>query len=213
MKFLRRLAGTLGLTLLLAGCGAESVWAPDDFVARSAYVPGGAPTVTLLTMIHNGSGAGGHSSLVIDGSQRIIFDPAGSWHHPNIPERNDVLFGMSPVYFDFYMDYHARETYHVVVQELEVSPATAEALIVAVQQYGAVPSAQCAQSVSNILGNTPGFGNIRSTWFPKALMEQFEQIPGVRTSRVYDDDSDDNLEVLQRQARMEQIRAQAPGGN
>ncbi len=198
---LRRLALVGAALLALAGCGGEPVWAPDDVVARAAFRADVPPTVTLITMINNRSGAGGHSALMIDGSQRVLFDPAGSWHNPAIPERNDVLFGMSPPALDLYMDYHARETYHVVVQEVTVSPGVAESLIQQVQAYGAVPSAQCSLSISRILTNTPGFESIGSNWFPDRTMDRFEELPGVRTSRIYDDDSDDNLELLQAQAR------------
>ncbi len=198
---LRRLGVALAAALTLAGCAAESVWAPDEAVARAAFRANVPPTVTLMTMISNTNGSGGHSALMIDGAQRVLFDPAGSWHNPAVPERNDVLFGMTPAALDLYTDYHARETYHIVVQEVTVSPEVANSLIQQVQAYGAVPSAQCSLSISTILAGTPGFEGVNRNWFPARTMNQFEQIPGVRTSRIYDDDSDDNLELLQAQAR------------
>jgi hypothetical protein len=119
----------LGLALGLAACAAEEVWAPDEVVSQARYVPSGPAKIQLLTMISNRNGSGGHSALLIDGPERVLFDPAGSWRHPMAPERNDVIYGVSPQLYDFYMDYHARETYHVVVQELDVSPGQAAALI------------------------------------------------------------------------------------
>jgi inosine/xanthosine triphosphate pyrophosphatase family protein len=38
-------------------------------------------------------------------------------------------------------------------------------------------------------------------------MEAFAEIPGVSTERIYDDDTDNNREILARQAR-EEMRAQ-----
>lgn len=206
---LLRVCAALILVGALAGCAAEEVWAPQEAVQRAAYAPGGAPSVTLVTMISNTNGTGGHSALIIDGAQRVLFDPAGSWHHPQVPERNDVLYGMSPPLLEFYMDYHARETYHVVLQEIDVSPATAAALTAAVQANGAVPQAQCSLSISRILSQTPGFESIGTSWFPIRTMERFAALPGVRESRIYDDDADDNLELLQAQARAAQSRATA----
>jgi len=204
MKALIRLGGVLALCLGLVACGeVAAVNAPDDVIQRAAYQPSGGPTVTLMTMISNSNGSGGHSALMIDGVQRLVFDPAGSWHHPNVPERNDVLYGMQPVLFGYYMDYHARETYHVVVQEVDVTPAVAAQLALAVQQAGPVARANCARSISAILSQTQGFETISQGWFPVRMMEQFGEIPGVRTDRIYDDDSDDNLELLQAQARAE----------
>jgi hypothetical protein len=37
----------------------------------------------------------------------------------------------------------------------------------------------------------PGFESIDSVLYPKKLMDQFEQVPGVQTSRYYEDDSPD----------------------
>ncbi|NKX43262.1 hypothetical protein [Roseicyclus persicicus] len=204
-----RLLAALVVVAALAGCAAEEVVAPEAVVSASAYRPGGTPTLSLITMISNRSGSGGHSALLIDGEQRILFDPAGSWHHPMIPERNDVLYGMSPQFMGFYMDYHARETYHVVVQELEISPATAASLIAAVQAAGPVPQAQCSLSISRVLSQTPGFESIGTSWFPARTMERFARLPGVQESRIYDDDSDDNLELLQAQARAALSQQQA----
>ena len=199
----RRAFLALGLVLGLAACGAEPVWAPDEAVARARYVPPENTSITLYTMISNRSGAGGHLALMIDGEQRLLFDPADTWRHPAAPERNDVIFGMSPQLLDFYLDYHARETYHVVVQELDVSPEVAAQLSRLVQEYGAVPKAQCTISITRILQQVPGFETMRTTYFPRNAMDAFEQIPGVRTSRIYDDDSDNNREILARQAAME----------
>ena len=89
------IAACLGLAVL-GGCGA----APDrtryddlEVVQRAAYRHDGPPALTLYTMVSNKTGAGAHTSLMINGSQRVIFDPAGSVQHPDIAERGDVLFG------------------------------------------------------------------------------------------------------------------------
>jgi hypothetical protein len=201
-----RLLAALALSILVAGCGGEEVWAPEAEVQRAAYSPDGPPSVTLLTMVSNVNGSGGHSALVIDGAQRLVFDPAGSWHHPMVPERNDVLFGMSPQLFDFYMDYHARETYRVVVQEVPVTPAQAGRLSALVQSAGPVPRANCTRAIAGVLRETPGFERLGQTWFPNRLRDDFAALPGVAETVVYDDDSDDNLELLQAQARAARTR-------
>ena len=138
---------------LLAGCAAESVWAPDEMVERAIYRHDGPPQITLFTMINNNTGAGAHTSLKVNGSQRVIFDPAGSFKHGSIAERNDVIFGVTPALADGYTRYHARESFHVRVQTLDVSPQQAEGILQAVMTNGAVPPAQCALSTSTISGS------------------------------------------------------------
>ncbi|MFV2053855.1 hypothetical protein [Aliiroseovarius sp. YM-037] len=196
---MRKILLWLALPVFLAACGttAEPKWAPDDEVAQAVYRHNGPPTLTLFTVLSNRSGAGAHAGLMVNGSQRVMFDPAGTWYHPMIPERNDVHFGITDRVVDFYLDYHSRETYHTVVQTMQVSPEVAEAALRAVQSYGAVPKAQCTKSVTAILASLPGFQGFPQTWFPKRAMAAFGQYPGVTTRTVRDDDSDDNTGVLE----------------
>lgn len=182
--------------LVLGGCAGVSVWAPDEVVQQAAYRDPGPTRITMFTMISTRTGRGGHTSLMINGSQRVIWDPAGSFKHETVPERNDVLFGITPAVADVYMRYHARETWYVKVQELDVSPEVAEAALRAVQAYGPVGAAKCARTTSDILSKLPGFGQIQQTWFPVKLSEQFAQIPGVRERTLREFDSDDNTKVL-----------------
>lgn len=186
---MRRLLIALSLILSLAACGgAVNVWASDQEVAEAAYRHDGPPTLTLFTVVSTASGAGAHSALMVSGSQRVIFDPAGTFNHPNLPERNDVVYGMTDRAVDFYIDYHARTTYDVVQQDIVVSPQVAEMARRAVEQYGAVPKAHCGQSVSAILSSLPGFGSIPQTYYPKKIMDAFAALPGVRTEKFSDDD-------------------------
>ena len=193
---MRLIALICAALLVLAGCSApQQPYASDAFVERVAYVHDGPPRLTLLTMINNSSGSGAHTSLMINGSQRVIFDPAGSFGHESIAERNDVVYGVTPKLADFYTRYHARATFHVKVQKLDVSPAVAERALQLAQGYGAVPQSQCALSTSSILAELfPG--QIKRTWFPNQLAEEFGKLEGVTERSLREFDSDDNKKVL-----------------
>jgi hypothetical protein len=195
-----RILLSLALLLALAACGAEPKGASDADVARAVYVHPGPPSITLFTVLSNRSNQGAHSSLLINGSQRVIFDPAGTWYHPNLPERNDVHFGMNDRKLSFYIDYHARETYRVVKQTITVTPEQAETALRLALSYGAVPKAQCTRSVSAILRDVPGFEGLPSTWYPAKLMKAFAKLPGVTERTITDTDSDKNYGVLLVQA-------------
>ncbi len=193
---MRRIIAALGCLVLLAGCASESTWASDEFVRTRAYKHDGPLRITLFTMINNNTGAGAHTSLMINASQRVIFDPAGSFKHETIPERNDVVFGITPAVADGYTRYHARESFHVRVQTLDVSPELAEGIMRAVMEYGPVPSAQCALSTSSVLAQFfPG--QIKRGWYPKKLAEQFQEVPRVSSRTLREYDSDDNSRVLE----------------
>lgn len=210
---MRRAFLALALVAGLTACGttAEPVWAPDEDVARAAYVHDGPPSITLYTVLATRDGSGAHAGLLINGSQRVMFDPAGTWRHPRLPERNDVHFGMTPRMVNFYIDYHARETFDVVEQTIEVSPEVAELVMARAKAYGAVPKAQCTIAISSILRDVPGFTDLPRTWFPKKLMEAFGDRPGVQTRRITDDDADNNHGVLLVQASDPLVATGVPG--
>ena len=64
--------------------------------------------------IRDSNGSGAHSGLLVNASEQVMFDPAGTWYHPNLPERNDVHFGVTPKMISFYIDYHARVTLSLI---------------------------------------------------------------------------------------------------
>ena len=198
---LRPLFAALTAVLLVAGCAAESVWAPEAEVQKAFYRAEGPPKITLFTVQSTRSGSGAHSGLMVNASQRVLFDPAGTFYHPAAPERNDVHFGMTGTIEKVYIDYHARETFDVIVQEVEVSPEVAEMALRAVLAYGAVPNAQCTRSVTRILSRLPGFEEMSVVWFPMRASEDFARLPGATYRRITDDDADQNHGVLFQAAR------------
>ena len=195
-----RLVLSLVALLGLAACGAEPKWAPEEQVQAARFVAGPPTYITLYTVINKTSGSGAHSAILVNASERVIFDPAGTWHHPRLPERNDVHFGMTDKALAFYIDYHARETYDVVEQKIFVSPEVAELVLAKVKAYGAVPKAMCTNATSSILRSVPGFESMPATWYPKKLSDAFGQLPGVIEQRITDDDDDSNHGVLLVQA-------------
>jgi hypothetical protein len=184
----------------LSACGAESVYAPQEAVTAARYVAAAPTSITLYTVVNNRSGAGAHSGLLINASQQVMFDPAGSWGHPRVPERNDVHYGITPRIVNFYIDYHARETFRVVEQTVVVSPGVAELVKQRAEAYGAVPKAQCSNSISAVLSGVPGFEGLGSTWYPNKLSDAFGKLPGVTSRTITDDSADKNHGVLLVQA-------------
>jgi hypothetical protein len=195
-----RLVLSLVALLGLAACGAEPKWAPQEQVDAARFVAGAPTYVTLYTVVNKSSGSGAHSAILVNGSERVMFDPAGTWMHPRLPERNDVHFGMTDKAIAFYIDYHARKTYDVIEQKVFVSPEVAELVLQRVKDYGAVPKAMCTQATSTVLRGVPGFESLPSTWYPKKLSTAFGELPGVSTRKITDDDDDSNHGVLLVQA-------------
>ncbi len=190
--------GVLAL-LALTACGtAGKEYATDAaMTAPDAHYFAAPPrTITLFTVVSVRNGSGAHSGLLINASEQVLFDPAGSFTHPRVPERNDVHYGMNPRMVAFYIDYHARETYNVVEQTVTVSPAVAELIKQKAEAYGAVPKAHCADSISAILKDVPGFETIHPTWFPNKLSAEFGALPGVQSKFITDATADHNHGVI-----------------
>ena len=182
----------LALCAALAGCAApQRPDADPEAIARVAYRDAGQPSMTLITVVNNRTGQGGHTGLMINASERIIFDPAGSFYADVVPERQDVLYGITPGVFQAYRSAHARSTFHVVTQEIQLTPEQAQIAYQLATSNGRVSGAFCSNATSSLLKQIPGFESIDVTFYPVKLQEQFAQLPGVVTDKYYEDDSDD----------------------
>ncbi|WP_163848969.1 hypothetical protein [Pseudooceanicola aestuarii] len=178
----------------LAGCAAAPGGGTDAFVggpqqsvvARGSYTHSGPPALTLITVRNNRTGFGAHTALLINAGERVIFDPAGSFHHEEIERRGDVLIGIDPAFWQGFKSMHARATHHVVTQRIEVSPAVAARALELAYARGEVAAAHCAHSTGNILRQLPGFSGIDVGYYPNDLAEQFERITGAPQVPFYE---------------------------
>lgn len=187
-----RFLSVLALALVVAGCSTKNYPDADSAtIAAVSYRDPGNPSLTLYTMINNRTGKGGHTSLIINASERVIFDPAGSFRADKVPEREDVLYGITPAVEKAYRGAHARSTFHVLLQRIEVTPEQAETAYRLALSNGSVSDAFCASATSNILRQVPGFEGLKSTMYPTKLANQFGEIPGVVSTKYYENDSED----------------------
>ena len=182
--------------LALIGCIKETAhYASGKIVRDVAYVHDGPPRISLYAIVNNESGAGAHSALVINASQRVIFDSAGTIKHDVFIEQDDVLYGVTPSVLEFYTRAHARKTHHVVIQDLDVSPEIAERALQLVRANGPVASAFCSSSA--ILRQIPGLEGIGQTMSPNRLAADFAKIRGVREQKLYEYDDADKRVALE----------------
>ena len=120
-------------------------------------------------MVNNRSGTGAHTSLMIKASQRVIFDPAGTLRHVHLPEKKDVIYGISSAVEDLYVRAHARKTHHVVIQKRIVPPEVAEQALQVALAHGMVNSAEFSLRTSQLLASLLGFEALPISLFPNRL--------------------------------------------
>ena len=185
---MRRILLAIFCALALAGCAVKpEIPRSEEAVRQAVYRHGGQPALTLITVRNNRTGQGAHTALLISGSEQVIFDPAGSFHHEEIERRGDVLVGIDPAFWQGYKSMHARATHHVVTQRIPVSAETANRALQLAYDRGEVAAAHCAHSTANLLRQLPGFASIRVGYYPNDLAEQFETITGAQQVPYYED--------------------------
>lgn len=194
----RRSFLVLGATAVVAAC-ADNKWASDEAVRAARFVSDEPPSITLFTVIGIPRGEGAHSALMINGSERVIYDPAGSWEHPSAPERHDLIYGINDNLKHFYIDYHARETYWVAEDTAHVSREIANVAIRSAIRQGAALKSFCANDTAQVLRRVPGFEAAPQGFSPLKLRNWFRTLPGVTGKKHYDGDPDNNHDVLLRQ--------------
>lgn len=171
---------------VLTACGADNVWSDDAKIMQARYVAPAPTSITLFTVINEQNGSGAHSALLVNASEQVLFDPAGSMVLATMPERHDVLFGATPRMVNAFVDYHVRPAFRMTEQTMVVSPEMAELILAKVKANGPVPKAHCANAISKILRDVPGFEDINVTYFPNQLAKQFGSYQNVSVRMVND---------------------------
>ena len=196
MLKLRTIVAMLSLVALMACEGSElnAPVASSMEIQAAAYVSQLPPSITLMTMVNESGDFGEHSGLLINASQSVLYDPAGTFRHSTSPNARDVNYGMHPAMVEYYKSYHARRGYYVVAQEIIVSPEIAELIFQRAIAQGETAKLRCGISVSSVLNGLPMFANIPTTYYPGKIMNRFGEVPSVTTTYVYEGDEGQNLD-------------------
>ena len=176
---MRRILLSLGVVAALSGCGSGRAVSSDPVVEKARYVSSEPQSLTLLTSIRNDTGNGAHSALLINASQRVIFDPAGNYFSQQVPQKGDVLYGVSPPVLQSYLNFQSSKGFHVVAESVQVSPDVAELALQKSVSNGAATSGFCSDNVSSIVHTLPGFTSLPVSLFPRSFMLDFGKLPGV----------------------------------
>lgn len=186
MRSLRLLIAVVALGTSAACAVEEGASVQDISTARA--VTGNPPSISVVTMVKRSDNSAAHSALVINGSHQVIYDPAGSFKHPELIERGDVLFGANDRLVNYYERYHARSAYYVHVQKFDVSADVAETALARAQAQGPSPKMFCNIHTVAVLNDIPGFGGLKSSFFPEDLRRQIALKPGVQNRYLYEED-------------------------
>ena len=182
-----RLALAALAAVTLAGCEIYRPASVEE-IAAARYASPEPPSVTLMSMVNKSSGRSAHVGLLINGEEQVLYDPAGTFTHPDLPRRGDVHYGMTPRYVDYYERYHARFDYFVEAQEIPVSRADADQILANAEAHGQAMKMTCALDVADVLKPVPRFADVPASIFPEALRENFAARPGVRSRYVTESD-------------------------
>ncbi|PCJ76232.1 MAG: hypothetical protein COA53_02995 [Rhodobacteraceae bacterium] len=196
MLNLRTVISIISLVVLTACAGSErnAPIATSADIQSAAYASPLPASITLMTMVKENGDFGEHTGILINASQQVLYDPAGTFRHSTSPNARDVNYGMHPAMVEYYKSYHARRGYYVVAQEVQVTPEIAELIFQRAVAQGKTAKLRCAISASSVLNGIPMFSSIPTTYFPGKIMDAFAELPGVTTTYVYEDDEGQNLD-------------------
>lgn len=191
MRLPRFLAGLL-LVAALAACAEEKGAAPYQ-IDQARHVSDEEPYIALVSMVNRKDEKAAHSALIINASQRVIYDPAGTFQHPELVERGDIHYGATDRMVDYYKRYHARFSHYVHEQRIRVPYEIAELALQRAQAQGPSPKMFCTQHTIAILNDVPGLPDFKPTFFPENLRREVARIPGVIDAYVYEQDDGKNV--------------------
>lgn len=192
----RTIVSVISLVVLMACEGSErnAPVASSMDIQQATYVSPLPNSITLMTMVNESGDFGEHSGLLINASQQVLYDPAGTFRHSTSPNSRDVNYGMHPAMVEYYKSYHARRGFYVVAQEIQVTPEIAELIFQRAVAQGETAKLRCGISISSVLNGLPMFVNIPTTYYPGKIMDRFGEVPNVATTYVYEVDEGQNLD-------------------
>lgn len=182
----------LSMLVILTAC-ADFENDDPTIVSSRAYISEEAPYVALLTMVNDSGDHGEHSGILINASQTVLYDPAGSFRYEEqLARSRDIHYGMSPRMVDYYQRYHARFGYYVVTQKIYITAEEAEALFRKANEIGTTGQLRCGHSASSVLNSLPRFANIPTTYWPGKIRDAMAEVPGIETSYTRENDVGQN---------------------
>lgn len=181
------LAAGLAAAMALAGCSGlpslvAAALAPGP--TPTAAMPDAAPEIALITILHRPSGLGRHTALLINGSQRVLYDPASHWTLGHSVRRGDLRLGFGAAAWDDYLRRAAALEAGVVIQRLPVPRAVADRAIARAATRPVAAPGTCALAVAQLLRQVDGFDWVQPTLLPDGLAGQFARRPGIVTATV-----------------------------
>lgn len=187
-----RVFGLVCILVALAGCAREVSSSASD-IARASHTSDERPYIALVSMVDRRDERAAHTAMIINASQRIIYDPAGTFQHPSMPERGDVHYGATDRMVDYYERYHARFSHYVHTQKIYVTPELAERVLRRTEAQGPSPKMFCTINTAQILKDMPEFSYIKVGFFPENLRRQIAKYPGVVDTYVVEEDREKAL--------------------
>ena len=164
---MKRLFLALAAISVMAACTRNPEVLPPEQLAPLAYRSSAAPSLKLYTVVNRRTNSGAHTALAVNGSETVLFDPAGGFEAQNVVRSGDVIYGFTPALDSAFTSAHARTEFLVTTQTIPVSAKVAEMALQMVKANGPVAPAHCAASTSSILKSLPGFESIEQTYYPK----------------------------------------------
>lgn len=180
------------LVLFTAGCAVEMGARPSE-LAAARHVSDEPPYIAIVSMVNRSNEKAAHTALFINASEQVIYDPAGTFDHADMPERGDIHYGATPRMISYYERYHARFSHYVHIQKLPVSAEIAEMALRRAQAQGPSPKLFCTVDTIAVLSEVPGFEGLQSSFYPQKLRDQVAVMPGVIDSYRFEDDREKAL--------------------
>lgn len=178
---------------LMAGCKPAYDRATDAEVRAAFYRHPAPPSIALLSMCRTSDDVSEHSGILVNASQRVLYDPAGNYWVPGRARQRDIHYGMTDYFVEQYERFHSRLGFYVRRQTVEVPMEVAELAIKRSEERGETYFTQCAVSASWVLRDLPGFAHIRLTIDPHILLRDFSRTPGIVEKVTREEDTGKNI--------------------
>ena len=182
-KTMRHTVLMAGLAALLAGCSGAFFGPPGPHGARYAHDASSRLRIAIFEI--DAMDFPMHSGLIIYApDDRVLYDPAGFWRHPDATRRADVTRGLNP---ELEVSYLTRSSmllsadhWRLHLWEVDVADEVANLAVELVLARPPYAFGACGYGVSSLLADLPGFEGLPDTFSRDRIMEYLSARDDIR---------------------------------
>jgi RHS repeat-associated protein len=126
-----------------------------------------------------------HAAVRVDnGSDPVLYDPAGSYNFGYMRPSGDQFWGQQSD-LDRYINYHLKDGSDITLYRFNTTPKQESIIANRIENQEGVMGGFCAQATSGVIDGVGPFDDLGGYWLPSSLGKKLSKLPEVNIDKVH----------------------------